>query len=99
MSGLVWNCGSDLDPLLSCLYIWDVSNKKVLAQGTYIFRVHICQGNGKEILFFSRSGNCQGILRCIREKYNFAKMSEKCQGILHFSLMKVGYLVLLYSSC
>ena len=41
------------------------------------------------------SGNsvmCQG-------KNNFAKMLGKCQGILHFSLMKLGCLVLMYYSC
>ena len=33
-----------------------------------------CQG----IFYFSRSGNCQGISWCVREKWNFAK----CQGII-----------------
>ena len=64
-----------------------------------LYKVHTCLGNVRDILFFSRSGNCQGILRCVREKYNFTKMSGKCQGILHFSLMKLGCLVLMYSSC
>ena len=32
------------------------------------YRVHTRQGNVREILIFSRSGNCQGILCCVREK-------------------------------
>ena len=67
------------------------------SEATYIIGSEATSGfiHVGEILFFSRSGNCQGILRCAREKYNFAKMS----GNLHFSLMKLGCLVLLYSSC
>ena len=38
-------------------------------------RVHTCQGNVREIYFFSRAGICQGILWCVSEKYNYAKMS------------------------
>ena len=49
-----------------------------------LHRVHTHQGNVREILFFSRSGNCQGILCCVREKLMFSKMSGNCQGILQF---------------
>ena len=38
-------------------------------------RVYTRQGNVREFYFFSRSGNCQGISYCIREKWNFVKMS------------------------
>ena len=47
-----------------------------------IYRVHTRQGNVREIKKISRSGNCQGILCCVSEKWIFAKMSGKCQGIL-----------------
>ena len=50
--------------------------------GWNLNRVHTRQGNVREILIFSRSGNCQGILCCVSEKWIFAKMSGKCQGIL-----------------
>ena len=65
----------------------DVSGKNIILLKS--------QGNVREIWIFSRSGNCQGILWCVREKYNFAKKSGKCQGILHFSLMKLGCSVLM----
>ena len=41
-------------------------------------------GNFREIYFFP-SGNCQGFMWCVREKWNFAK---KCHSFLHFSLME-----------
>ena len=47
-----------------------------------VSRVHTRQGNVREIKKISRSGNCQGILCCVSEKWIFAKMSGKCQGIL-----------------
>ena len=52
-----------------------------------IARVHTRQGNVREIYFFSRSGNCQGILCCVSEKWIFAKMSGKCQGIFVFQFV------------
>ena len=50
-------------------------------------RVHTRQGNVREILIFSKSGNCQGILCCVSEKWIFAKMSGKCQGIYNFQFV------------
>ena len=38
-------------------------------------RVHTRQGNVREIQIFSRSGNRQGILCCVSEKWIFAEMS------------------------
>lgn len=39
-------------------------------------RVHTRQGKVREKFFFSRSGNCQGILQNVREILKFGK----CQG-------------------
>ena len=72
---------------------------RAFADCVFLIRVHTHQGNVREIKNFSRSANCQRILWCIREKWNFAKMSGKCQGILHFSLMKLGCLVPMYRFC
>ena len=43
---------------------------------THNCRVHTHQGNVREIIKFSRSGNCQGILCCVREN----ECLLKCQG-------------------
>ena len=53
------------------------------------FRVHTRQGNVREIKKISRSGNCQGILCCVSEKWIFAEMSGKCQGILFTSFYQM----------
>lgn len=42
----------------------------------FIYRVHTRQGKVREKIFFSRSGNCQGILQNVREILKFGK----CQG-------------------
>ena len=58
-------------------------------------KVHTCQGNGREIWIFSRSGNYQEIMWCVRKECYFAKISGKCHKILHFMSMKFGYLVMM----
>ena len=45
-----------------------IARKPVFGASQTINRVHTRQGNVREILFFSRLGNCQGILCCVREK-------------------------------
>ena len=46
-----------------------------LDQGSYVL------GKSQGKFFFSRSGNCQGILESVREFLKFVKMSWICQGI------------------
>ena len=43
-------------------------------------RVATRQGKVREKCFFSRSGKCQGILKFVREKFNFGKCHGKLQG-------------------
>ena len=58
---------------INCSYINVAKGIRLLDKKVYFViqekcRVHTRQGNVREILIFSRSGNCQGILCCVREK-------------------------------
>ena len=74
--------------LMKCLYHISQSSESIhlsnikTLEGLLPFhnycRVHMRQGHVRNFLFFSRSGNCQGIPYCVREKWNFAKMSGNC---------------------
>ena len=60
-------------------------------------RVQTCKEMSRKFFFFQGLGIVRELLLFfffVREKWNFAKkLSEKCQGILHFRCIKLGYLV------
>ena len=54
---------------------------------------------GKLIFFFQDQGIVREFCSVSGKNEILQEMSKKCRGILHFSLMKLKYLVPVYFSC
>ena len=52
--------------------------------------VHTGQGNVRKILIFSRSGNCQGILCCVRENELLVKCQANVREFYNFQFVSTG---------